>query len=445
MLPRLLWKEWRLGWPLLLLGVLLPIPATLLTRAGIRFYYLDNLTPLDIVIFLLLVGVVVRASLLVVVGPSRQLYAERHFALSPAWPLVVAFLCQGFFIVLVGAAVGWCRSQLPGSLPPLLTILLSCVILLGTYALTATVSRAISPLAGMAVGLPWIMVWARVIWAPSNGGYYIDVIHFSFGETGYFLPVCLIADIIAFGIVLLPKPRFLTRQVIAMVLVVGVVLGYVVIERIAPRDDQQTTFALAFTNASADGSLAVEPVTAENIRLDKPVTMRLLDYRNNLQAIRSFPTPAIPFNFIGNQSVLLLAKSDPTHVALCRWQIAGDSVQTICTIPVRRQRLLNFLGSVELDYSGISPDGRYALIYLPALQSVLDYASDLWLVDLANGTHKLLIAGKVVLNPHYTWLPGKVVISTLGNRLGVEDRRPMAISLPDGRVTIWTLPAEGRQ
>jgi hypothetical protein len=442
MLLRLCWKEWRRGWPLLALGLLLPPFAVFLSRQQVKILRLD---PVWIVIFLLMMGVVLRASTLVAGGNARLSYAAAHFPLHPAWPLLITMLCQGLLVALVGANVGWWTAKLPHELPVQTNILLLVAYFLAAFLLTISISRAISVPAAIAAGIFWVVL---PIGAGDVGRRLATPAVFSYSTpptvswTNALL--CALAGMLAFCLLLSSKRGQLPRRALAVLLVAAVAIGYPLLSEWwtsqpnrAYDENHPTYYSATFSDANAtstDGSVEIRSASGETLH-GLSVSLQFTDYRSQQNVARTFPFPLQVLEISG-RSAWLLGRSADHRLTLSRWDLADNRVGILLTLPARKGAFPSGADNV----ASFSPDGHYAVLCLPALQqSQRFFNSDLWLVDLTNRQVRLVMMHTIawIDLPAMRWESGRVINAEFGQQ----------ISLPDGAISPWASPLakEGRR
>jgi hypothetical protein len=423
-------------------GLLLPPLAVILSRQQVQIFRLD---PVWIVIFLLLMGMVLWASTLVAGGKARSSYAVAHFPLHPAWSLLITMLCQGVLVALVGANVGWWTAQLPHELPVQTNILLLVAYFLAAFLLTISIARAISLPAAIAAGIFWVV---SPIGAGDVGRRLATPAVFSYltpptvSWTNALLSA--LVGMLSFCLLLSSKRGLLPRRVLAVLLVAAVAIGYPlfifsdwwVSRQNASFDEMHPFYSAQFSDANAtntDGSVEVRPASGETLH-GPLVSLQLIDYRMQQGVTRTFPFPLQVLEIRG-RSAWLLGRSGNRRLTLSRWDIADNSIRILLTLPARRGAFPSGFG----DVASFSPDGHYAILCLPALQSHGIFNADLWLVDLTNRQTRLVMIRTIewINLPAMHWEPGRAVNAEIGEQ----------ISLPAGAISPWVSPLamEGRR
>ena len=441
-LRRLCWKEWRQGWLLLALGIVLPPLAWLLS--GVVDYRLDhygfNIHTVSVTLFLLLVGVIVRAPMVVAGGTSRQSYAGAHFPLHPHWPLLVTFLFQGLIVALIGANFGWLGAPHQATMhamPYDRMILVGVMCFSGVYLLAAALARAVSPLAGMAGGMLWLLFFGmhdtcQRLANPAS----VDYRGF-WTSNNVSLALVMAGGFVAYLLLMTPRGELLTRRVVAVALLALVTIGFPLWSAQTNNWKNEANEVELPSTVNRDNSVTV--MSDANNGRGKPLSLQFTDYRLGRSVTRQFTLPTLPLGIIGQHTAILLEKHlDEQRLVVARWDLDGNTMRPLLALPASSTTLKNrYMYNIMASFS---PDERYALLEMPALMPQMEDRRDIWLLDLPHAQARLVIASTTGLGcdeESICWQRDKVILPLNGFT---------AIAVPSGAVSEWRLPAgEGRQ
>lgn len=152
MLGRLLWKEWRQGWAVLLLGLLAIIISGILKDVKIFRIEMPHIT-----LSLLLLVAAVRGAMLAAGERYRRAYDGIHFSVHPALGPTLTFWFHLAIIILLGAAFGGVMQSSGEYISPWWRVGFGVVYLGGAFGLSFVVSTAFSPPAGIVAALFWVV------------------------------------------------------------------------------------------------------------------------------------------------------------------------------------------------------------------------------------------------------------------------------------------------
>ena len=438
-ITRLIWKECRQGWILLAPGLLLPPLAVGLTSARAMQSFFN---PATIICLLLLLGVVAWAATLGARRPARPGFAAAHFSLHPGLPLLITLLCQGLIVTLIGISVGLWTAN-PPALPVNLSLMLALGSFLGAFLLTMAVTRAFSLAVGLAAGTIWLLIYVeRLLTLPIASANCHPTAELFFP----YFPLCALAGLLAFLLLIVPKRESLACRIAAMALVVLIAIGWPIFFSLSSATpDEYYTSGYAeqvqtlLPLATDDGVVTVAPHTDAS---SPPLTLQFIDHRTQQCAMQSFPEIVRPLGFCGRHTVLLLTQhGDEPRMTFSLWTLDDNTVHSLLTLPARRNVVACHpswrLIPDDLESSSMmsSPDGRYALLLLPGMWKGKDlqFNRDLWLLDLPHRqAHILRISFMDICS--ITWLPGRAM-------LGSNYAGAFTVSLPAGQLQPAKLPS----
>lgn len=430
-LGRLCWKEWRQGWMLLALGAVLAPLAVKLTEAHVRLPY--GLNPVTVIIYLLLFGIALWSPQLVAGGKSRQTYAGMHFSIPSAVPLLVTFFVQGLIVTLVGAMLGCWIAYLSNNIHNVSNIFVGALYFLTIYAVTTVVTRAISSAAGMASGIILVVVFGTLR--------FYDMLqqaisYRSLFENEYiYLLFCVVAGMLAFLLLSSTRRWFLTRRILAIPLLAAAVIGVPVYHQLRSRwaNEGAPVFLMSsYSQSSPDGSVRVALVSDRSVLQRR--SYQLVDYRTQRSITQRFATPVKPLGIIGRDTVIMLGqRSGEKRMTVYRWQMGDNSVRPLLSLPSRFSDLDGSVLSNDIvSIASISPDGRYVLLRTRSLVARTEWTGDLWLLDLDQAQVHLITAATQDYNATFSWMPGRVILSSY--------RNPLSITLPNGKASPLAIP-----
>ena len=397
LLERLCWKELRQGWPLLVIGLLLPpltrdvtVQQLAQLPQNVSWYGFSYDNPLwwnntqEIALLLLLLAVVVRAALLAGREQRRNTYADAHFPVSPALATLSSLLVQGSMVLFIGLCAGawsvrgnevafvqwlkpvitstdpgmhlgeWLRQWLWQAIDPdtaYTVLMLSAGLFLSAYGITFVLAAAFSWWVGIAAGLLWVTAnlgichfLATQVSDYRAHSYYIFGTDISIhaGESLVAIALVTIAALVAAGVLLLPaRSTFPWRRVLASV-VLGIAVCGAGAVYLFDRWQQVGPTAVPLRLCSPDGALAVEVYNGQPGCYYDPRSgeMRFVDYQRQREAVQQMNQLTQPIVFLGRNVVILAQQGvSDDHITLLRWELVANRLIPLFALPANRGAL----------------------------------------------------------------------------------------------------------
>jgi len=449
MVKRLIWKEAIRSWPLLVLGLLLPVlsfggllPKQRVIVNGIYYQGKHDEWLVMATLGLLMLAVTAWSVMTAASERYRASYLGVHFPVSPALAPVIGFCLQ----LLLGAVIGLCAGLWFRPYGPLLPVAVMLFVACGA-GVSFLLTMAISPSAGFAAGVFWML------------GYIVK-----FSETlaqaanlrNPAIPLgtevvqnswpALLAFAVALTILLLPgRLGRRARQIASCAVLAGVLLGFPIVkpmldsrrhasnEYFIPGGSQRIT--------TPDGALAIaylDPVVPLNSTSPFRLRLELTDYPRQWTAETTFDAPVLPVGFAGHDAVILAEQRvGEQQITLLRWDRFSDAPRPLFSFTAQRGALLRKRQTLDTYVTSmISSDGRYGLLALPSLFSEY-YVTDIWLLDLAQNRAQLVIPAIFFYNASVGWQEQKAMLM-------MENGNQYQIDLPGGKVERTRIEEERR-
>jgi len=400
-LQRLCWKEFRRGWLMLLLGLLLPPLAVSLNRDRLELLTFDMPT---MALFVLMISVAVWASMLAKDARGRQSYAGIHFPQHPGLASLVTYLLQGGVALVIGLSIGYWRAQMGGLY---YTDNFPCLGLLyvgSTFAVSYILTLLFSSKVGMAAGILGALVNMQAFTALAsyhrNLAMQDTVVH-------YMGMVIVLAFFAVLCYLLTLRFSRKTRLVLACVLL-GIGVLYIPAkgfwESLTHTRQFDCTDNVPTRLCTNDGALTVDYINQQS-SVWTSVDLRFVDHRRQHTRTHHFAQAIQPIGFMGDNVVILAQqlKKEPL-VTLLRWALDTDSIEPFATLPAHP----NSLALTFRTYSpaSIAPDGRYGVMFIASPYGDVDHpipsGFDLWKIDLQHRSVTLLKP----LCPSYSYIFG---------------------------------------
>jgi hypothetical protein len=445
---RLFWKEAIRSWPLLAAGVVLPafvfgwlLPRLQRVPPGYPPIHHYDVTIITAILGLLMLAVTVWAVMTAGSERYRQSYVSAHFPVTPSIAPLIGFGMQ----LLLGAAIGFSIGAWfmhIGSRILQIDYLLAAVVMLyfsGNAGVSFVVTQALSPAAGIAAGLCWMLgnIGVRNLLIGEGSIRSTSILQFS--------EVAFPAILVSLAILLLPgRLGRRARQIVSCAVLAVVLLGFPIIKPILDsRRPADNKLFLPFNKqiTSPDGALAIaylDRFVPLNSTSPFRLRLELTDYPRQWTAETTFDAPVLLVGFAGHDAVILAEqRAGEQQITLLRWDRFSDAPRPLFSFTAQRGALLRKLPAFDtFDTSMVSPDGRYGLLVLPSLFS--DYfVSDIWLLDLARNRAKLVIPAIFSFNTSIGWQEQKAILMR-------ENGNQYQIDLPGGKVERTLIEEERR-
>jgi len=446
MVKRLLWKEAIRSWPLLLAGAVLAVfvfgwvlPRLQHANAGFppNHYLITNV--ITVTLGVLMVAVTSWAVMTAGSERFRKSYGSTHFPISPNLAPLIGFIAQLLLGAAIGFGVGAWFLHIDYLLPAAIVLYFA-----GNAGVSFVVTQAISPAAGIAAGLCWMLgsIRLRDMLASAENAR-------SSAPWSPILQYCVVAlpaIMVALAILLLPgRLGRRARQIASCAVLAAVLLGFPIIGPVlSSRSNNAVARFMTAEHArlaSFDGALAVAYLDPVRVNGDPPAGMRLelADYPRQWTAQADFTAVVLPVGFIRNDAAILAQqKNGAREITLLRWDRFSDAPRPLFTFTAHRKALWRALrGSPEIFIDGrVDPNGRYGLLVLPTLLS--EYGQyDIWLLDFTYGKAKLVVPATFVYQTSIGWSEEQ---ATLTQQNGREYR----IDLAREKVSVMQVGKERR-
>ncbi len=369
MYQRLCWKEFRQGWLMLALGLLLPLLA-----ANLQQLKLLEWTMPSIALFMLLLGVCVWGAMLGAGARARQSYAGVHFPQHPALASCVTFWWQGSAAALIGILIGAVQGNSGHLFDVVDFSLLGMLYFASAFAVSFIMASVFSPWSGIVTSIIWVLGNSTTLSALTEGNFRNDLEK----------PMQVMAGVIVMSLIALLILSFTTRvdakwpRVLACLLLGAVLL----IQPICWLGDDifhNSSVNYPSPLSSDDGSLVVkyDPQTLHY----RSVDLQIIDYRRQKTLTKHFEQDIQPLWLAGRSTVMLAQqRKQEHHLTLLRWALDTNTVEPFAAFPT---------GSVGFSqFASLSPDGQYAVMLIQSSMGGSD-SYDIWKIDMQ--TRKLTL------------------------------------------------------
>ena len=386
-LYRLCWKEFRQGWLILALGLLLP-PLTVNLQQndfwsdwGIWHWswmlQLNRNLP-AITLFMLLLGVSVWAARLGAEACARQSYAGVHFPQHPALASYLTFFWQGSAAALIGLSIGYARMHMVYDDEFFAISLWAMLYLASTFMVSFIMASALTQWSGIVAGLIWALGNGQTFTALSE--YWPNIDKLSMQIMGGTIVMSCIAMLILQSHTTLRLgfnvPRVLAPLLLGMAML-SVPFCWLAEEiRLESRLDKHMPINYPVRLTSADDALAIE---CDRLALKKDAAdLHVIDYRRQRTLTQHFAQDIQPIGFVGQSAVLLRQqRRHEHHLTLLRWALDTNTVATFASIPDNPDQTAEGCWDASM-----SRDGHYALLYVPSPYGNYFHGFvDLWKID----------------------------------------------------------------
>jgi hypothetical protein len=407
---RLLWKEWREGWPILAVGVALPLLTLPMSkREGWTAF---DLSVLGLVAILVTLWAADRAQRTGLGRTDTRLYLPA----STATRWLFIYLVPTVVPVLIGLSVGWMHlAWHPGITAVNAALAAGILYLLSAFLLSTVLTAIYTSLPAVLAGV----VWAFIAVDSESPARQIPLF-------AGMIAACLVVAVLWEGVIRqrVPLPG---RIVLAIMLLVVVVYPWVLQSEWRPARQAAAGARTPFSIYNRHDYLRVsihyleKQFTGKPVHLtDDEVELAVYDRgEEQAQIIRIFPQTAQPLGFI-DRSHVLVAQQPPesSTVNLLSWDIRSNTVMETGSFTVVRDLLAKSSGAC------LTADGRYLAI---AVRNVRR-SSDLWIADLLDG-HTTLAMANVVMDltsfSECAWTPDLLYIGNYDGQNAVIDLRTM--------------------
>lgn len=414
---RLLWKEWREAWPILLIGLVLPLLTLPLSKRE-GWGSLDY-SVMGLVGILLVLWAADRARR---IGMDRgQVRQALPVSLPTRW--VFMYLVPLPVPVLTGIAIGimmhtWHADWVPLPLGMLTGILYLPAVFFVVTLLTPTLSF----IPAVILGVLWLFFGLDTERPDNLFPMFIKVI-----------VACLLASLVwdAFA----AKQRYWVGRTVMVVLLLVALIDPQALREISwpSRTDVEAgpqahvPWAVVYP-MGADWGRVVNTVADTSRKVYRPhatltsVELQYYDRRERKAlCVRSFKQAAQPLAFISEHQVLIGQQyPGESDIHLSVWDLQADRVVEKGRLTAEKKLLSSTTGAE------LSPDGRYLVIYKQGKfdPNVRDTLVDLWIADLARGravpVMMNIIPNDYIMRSPVSWTPDRLYLATFGGGIQVD-------------------------
>ncbi len=419
---RLIWKEYREGWPVILAFLVLPGITSALCVRFPESIFLASMA-LAVVIGVPFTAVLWASEKQKLVKQGRDIL-EAFLPFTPIQEWLFSFLLPS---VIVGICGSWMYMLYKQTLfgedlhPSVLTGILCTT---SAYMLSSFLSRYISNLLGILAGTVWIL--------------------FTFTIEP---PICLIVVPIGLALMALgmSKYRKLGSQPISSsaITVLMIVSGLVIVSAfVIPKN----VYILLhnYVNINRTGNFGIRTTYFSGVGRYKTSNntdyIKYQDIRNGFSASpkamymkessHGFPSESVPIAVDENRRVYILTqKPKDTKISVSRWDTVSGQVEQIGSFTSRRSINMKTITRWSQIVGGnwVGPVGKRLLLNL---QSPMGSSHDLWLIDLKTDKCKLLLMNEEFAWLKTTWTDDKVYLTETADQ-GEIEKNPLEINTKD--------------
>jgi len=400
---RLLWKEWREGWPILAIGVALPL-LTLPMSNNPRWQAYEY-SIMGLVGILLVLWAADRAhrigmdrgpvrQVLPIPGPARWIFMYLVSLLIPA---------------LIGISVGVMMGVWHHEVNFNNALIAAILYLLSTFLLVTTLTPSLSMIPAVIAGIIWLFVG-------------LDLVRWG-GVTPLFMKVIGLALVASLLWEAFSRAQWVwTGRAVVVVLLLTAFMTPEALRNLQSHRDPSQPPSYTINGISTEDNLI-------SIGFSSPESLwksilSFNDRRDRFEHSREFPYFTRPLGFLTEDRVVLghqVPREREIHLSV--WDVHKDEVREEGRL-MAMKGLLAAAGSSEL-----SPDGRYLLLVKPKkeLEPNLGlFWGDLWVADLKQG-RALPVMANVLLpaweHPPAAWTPERLYLSGYGIQIDLRSMR----------------------
>jgi len=418
---RLLWKEWREAWPILALGILLPLLTLPMSRREGWINTGFDYSAMGLVGILLVLWAADRARR---IGMDRgQVRQALPVSLPTRW--VFMYLAPLPVPVLAGMSVGVMIHAWHAWMPNPLWMLTGILYLTSAFIVATLLTATLSFIPATILGVLWLFSGLDTE-QPER----IFPMHVKVGIA------CLLAALVwdAFA----AKQRYWVGRTVMVVLLLVALIDPQALREIgwpnrasAASQPQPRVPWGVYDRQKISWSKRVSVVMTNVSKPDVKILATFTDVElgyytraRELQFSRSFKQIVQPLAFISKDRVLigqqLPGKPD---IDLLVWDLQANRVSEQGRLTAEKSLLSSMSGAY------LSPDGRYLAIFKqeksdPNNSDPMGDPDDLWIADLARG-RAVPVMMNVLPNTYgpqspVSWAPGRMYLSALGGGIQVD-------------------------
>jgi hypothetical protein len=336
---------------------------------------------------------------------SRNDFEDSYLLMSKPIDWLTSYLFPALIAFAIGSWLGYALAAIPSwsgshwSHTQRWTVFTTGLCLLSGFCMCYAASRAFGFLSGVIVGLAWLLYPG--ISLASNAAFS------SAADPGPALIAFMIRAAVAaaLGTILLtaafrvkPDPRF---QAAPLILAVVVCYGQNLGDKLTPFRKVESSYSnyQILSNSNPDGSIVVTP-TGKRQRMS--ASLRFTSFRDGVSRERSFHQAVQPLGIAGRVVYLAQQGIGEDCVRILAWNAAEDKVRCLAKMRVRRNAILGCRCGTQ------SPDDRFLIFGLGA---AIGNGHDLWILDTANGRHRLIDGNMSSECPQVRWTGDQASLS----------------------------------
>lgn len=416
MISRLLWKELREGWLVVMIAAIAP---------PLIFKVASQQGPETKQVLQFMVSICSLASIVIwAVLKGERLRNEEKLPLAhlPANVILERMVSLGLPLIISAFAGAWFGRTFAvyaarGPVEHYAVAAAAMFALWGALAFAACclISATISSWASIAVGIAWIIVGMGMRESIPS------IRYIGQGPWDYMIRSCVTSiACLALFLVLSHKRRLRFAWAPPLVLLAAIMLGPLVVELIHSSQEHRAHYVTSLI--SSDGA-----VQAGQIIYSQGRSTLLYTNRMTMNTVRkSFDGMTIPIAVDNRGFAYLVQCTKRRNLHVISWD--GRNSRRIADIPGRRD-LLEWSYS-RWRFSSISPDRRYVLF---STGSQLGRGSDLWVVDVSAREAWIVVPNQLDVVERASWLGNRVALSGRSPRIQIADlhtRKTSVLRIP---------------
>lgn len=402
-LGRLLWKEFREGWLVVLVSVVAPVfSLRILTSESIP----DTQRSIVFVIGMMVTPVVVMLWAIRKGGQRRQ-EGKAPLVHLPVHCLIdwsVSILLPLAISVLIGF---WVGGHLPSDGPHALKpeihqtgVRLAMLYVPAAFVGCYVISAAISAWAGLLAGFAWTifgLAWMPRFWQINGSQSASQSLTDFLSRTALGAALCL-----ALFLLLSHKKRVRVGRFASMILLAAIIFVPIIRDLINPTGSAYPQYwdAKAY---SSDRSLLMRQ-QRPTVRGKVDTDIEMTNYASGWSSTRTFKGYACPIAF-DSTGCGYVAQQDPKSrwVRVFAWN--RSEIKEIARIPARAGAV-RYRAATE-SWGSVSPDRRYMAF---AIGSRMGLGVDMWVVNLRNGDSWIVLPNTYGPDMHVSWQTNRLVL-----------------------------------
>jgi|GEM_PF-6003461 len=422
---RLVWKEYREGWPVILAFILLPAIASALCVRFPESIFLASMA-LAVVIGVPFTAVLWASEKQKTVKRGRDIL-EAILPFTPLQEWLFSFILPSVIVGICGSWMYMLYKQTLFGEDIHASILTGMLCTTSAYMLSSFFSKSISHLLGIIVGTVWIL-FTFTIEPP---------IQFVFVPIGLAVASLGMSKFRKMG----PQPMKIYAATVLLIASVFVIPKEVYKQfNDIVRNPDAASFGFRM-NYSSD---VYRYKTSKNVDYIKYQDIGYEYSSNDIPramkvSTHGFPTTSIPIAIDDNRRIYILTqKPKDTKISVSRWDTATEQVEQIGSFTSRRSINMNIIMHRPPPVGGnwVGSVGKRLLLNLP---SKMGNQYDLWLVDMKTDRCKLLIMNEIFAWQKITWTEDNIYLTGTPESYSIN-KNPLEINTRD--YTVKSLAGE---